>query len=140
MLQLKAPFGYPEGVGIQMHAPHDQACQVADIARSFGCPGRVCRNVQHCIAASGRYDCRVSLSRISIIALNHAMNQLGGEIVVSDVRELDPKYAAMVQANYRLERLAKLDRKGGTIHRMIYGPASGGPTQQITRALDRSRA
>jgi hypothetical protein len=85
MLALPAPFGWPEGLGISIQAPGPaDGSAVAEIVRGYGCPSFIARKVASAMSASGRYDCRVTLSPHAIEMLRGQLSEVDVQVALTD--------------------------------------------------------
>jgi hypothetical protein len=85
LLSLPKPFGWPNGIGISMRARVPvNGSVVAGVALGFGCPPFILPRVSACMEASGRYDCRVTVSREALSNLKMILEQLNVELVILD--------------------------------------------------------
>lgn len=85
MRALPKPYGWPRGIGISMRAkgPVDGSV-VAGVALGFGCPAFILPKVASAMTASGRYDCRVTVSRHALDNLRVCLEQIDVELILMD--------------------------------------------------------
>lgn len=85
---LKAPYGHPRGTGISLirnePADRETADMIGGLMVGWGCPSFIARRVADCMYASGRYDCRVTLSRAALRNLLNAAMALQVVVMLTD--------------------------------------------------------
>lgn len=85
ILCLPKPYGWPNGTGISLQARSPvNGDVVAGVTLSFGCPPFILPRVSASMELSGRYDCRVTLSKEALRNLKCCMDVLDVDVVVLD--------------------------------------------------------
>ena len=97
LLCLPKPYGWPEGTGISMQARPGTEVNgdvVAGLVLGWGCPSFILPRVSSAMQASGRYDCRVTVSQRALVNLRSALNAIGIDLLVQvEERNLEPDSA-----------------------------------------------
>lgn len=95
MLALPKPYGYPHGTPITLQSRGGcvNGDVVAGVVLGYGCPPFILPKVSSAMAASGRYDCRVTVSDRALDNLKHTLNAINIDLIVHDRTNLEPNSA-----------------------------------------------
>jgi hypothetical protein len=97
-LALPKPYGYPLGTGISLRARQPvNGDIVAGLVLGFGCPPFILPKVASAMSASGRYDCRVTVSRQALANLKCCAERLDIDVIV----EGEPQYEPFSDKDFR---------------------------------------